>query len=333
TNVVLDNELDNDGILNPSEGFSVSYSISNNSFEADAFNTIATLTVSDGGIITSSDFVAIDDILLGETETFEFSIQLNDEIAFGDFDMNLLITAEYINNYGEVAVYEKNVEYSVDVSLNQFGFPFSTAEIKASPLVIDLDDDGDKEIIFGDNNGFVHVYNADGSEVDDDTFPFDTGNQIWGSAAAADMDNDGKMDFVITSKSKHLYIFDKDGLKTDYNANKYLMGTPAIGNVDDDADLEVIIGGYSSPASSNQIFAVNADGTDVDGFPLTLGEKVKAGLALADFNGNGKDDIIVGTDDDNLHLIYDDGTTADGFPYTTGDKIQAAPSVHDIDGE
>ncbi|MDP6853024.1 MAG: hypothetical protein QF472_03645, partial [Candidatus Marinimicrobia bacterium] len=169
TNVVLDNELDNDGILNPSEGFSVSYSISNNSFEADAFNTIATLTISDGGIITSSDFVAIDDILLGETETFEFSIQLNDEIAFGDFDMNLLITAEYINNYGEVAVYEKNVEYSVGVSLNQFGFPFSTAEIKASPLVIDLDDDGEKEIIFGDNNGFVHVYNADGSEVDDDT--------------------------------------------------------------------------------------------------------------------------------------------------------------------
>jgi len=164
----------------------------------------------------------------------------------------------------------------------------------------------------------------------DDTFPFDTGNQIWGSAAAADMDNDGNIDFVITSKSKHLYIFDKNGLKTDYNANKYLMGTPAIGNLDDDDDLEVVIGGYSS---SNQIFAVNPDGSDVDGFPLALGEKTKAGLALADFNGNGKDDIVAGTDDDNLYLIYDDDTTAPGFPYTTGDKIQAAPSVYDINGE
>jgi len=108
------------------------------------------------------------------------------------------------------------------------------------------------------------------------------------------------------------------------------MGTPAIGNLDDDADLEVVVGGYSS---SNQIFAVNPDGSDVDGFPLALGEKTKAGVTLADFNGNGKDDIIVGTDDDNIHVIYDDGTTAPGFPYTTGDKIQAAPSVANIDGE
>ena len=195
--------------------------------------------------------------------------------------------------------------------------------------MIDLDGDGDVEIITGDNNGFVHIYNADGSEVEDDTFPYDTGNQIWGSAAAADMDRDGFLDFVITSKSKHLYIFDQNGLKTDYNANKYLMGTPAIGNLDDDADLEVVVGGYSS---SNQIFAVNPDGSDVDGFPLALGEKTKAGVTLADFNGNGKDDIIVGTDDDNIYVIYDDGTVAPGFPYTTGDKIQAAPSVADIDG-
>ncbi len=79
------------------------------------------------------------------------------------------------------------------------------------------------EIIVGDNNGFVRIYNADGSEVEDGTFPYDTGNQIWGSAAAADMDGDGLTDFVITSKSKHLYIFDQNGLKTDYNANKYLM--------------------------------------------------------------------------------------------------------------
>ena len=71
----------------------------------------------------------------------------------------------------------------------------STAELKASPLVIDIDSDGEKEIILGDNNGFIRIYNAYGSEVINDTFPFDTGNQIWGSAAAADMDIDGIIDF------------------------------------------------------------------------------------------------------------------------------------------
>ena len=71
----------------------------------------------------------------------------------------------------------------------------------------------------------------------------------------------------------------------------------------------------------------------MDGFPLILGEKTKAGPALADYNGNGKDDIIIGTDDNNIYLIYDDGTTAPGFPYTTGDKMQAAPTVIHVDGE
>ena len=46
----------------------------------------------------------------------------------------------------------------------------------------------------------------------------------------------------------------------------------------------------------------------MDGFPLELGEKVKAGVALADFNNNGRDDIIIGTDDNQIYLILDNGS-------------------------
>ncbi len=328
--ISLDNELDNDGVLNPGEGFSIIFTFTNNSFETDALDALATLTIDSGGNITSDAVINIGDIPMGETVYGEYTISLDDSVPFGEFNLHLTLTADFINNSGELAIYTKEVPFSIDVSLNQSGFPISTAEVKASPLVIDLDGDGDYEIIFGDNNGFVHIYNADGTEVEDDTFPYDTGNQIWGSAASADLDADGLLDFVIASKSKHLYIFDKNGLKTDYNANKYLMGTPAIGNLDDDDDLEIVIGGYSS---SNQIFAINPDGSNVDGFPMALGEKTKAGVALADFNGNGKDDIVLGTDDDNIYLIYDDGTIAPGFPFTVGDKIQAAPAIQEIDGE
>ena len=333
TDIELNNEIDNDGVINPGEGFSVVYTFTNNSFEADAFNAVATLVIDNGGEVTSDSIVEIGDILLNESKAIEFDILLDEWVSFGEFNLNLNVTAEYIDSFGDLGTYNKDLEYFVSISLNQSGYPVSTSEIKSSPLVIDLDGDGDDEIIMGDNSGMVHIYNADGTELEDDTFPFDTGNQIWGSAASADMDNDGNIDFVITSKSKHLYIFDKNGLKTDYNANKYLMGTPAIGNLDDDDDLEVVVGGYSSPASSSPIFAVNPDGSDVEGFPFILGEKTKAGVALSDFNGNGKDDIICGTDDDNIYLIYDDGSIAPGFPYSTGDKIQAAPSVYEINGE
>ena len=39
-------------------------------------------------------------------------------------------------------------------------------------------------------------------------------------------------------------------------------------------------------------------------------EKIKKGISLADFNDNGKDDMVFGTDNDNIYLIYDDGTIA-----------------------
>ena len=59
----------------------------------------------------------------------------------------------------------------------------------------------------------------------------------------------------------------------------------------------------------------------------SIEEKMKVGVALADFNGNGIDDIVFGTDSDNLHLIYDDLLEAPGFPLNLNDKLQSAPSI------
>ena len=177
---------------------------------ADAENIEAVLssdnpkiTIVDGNVVYGN--IAAGDSLYNTNDTYK--IVLSSDIELANIDCQLIVSGESTNyNYDQSLTYE-----NITVSLNQTGFPVSTAALRSSPLVIDLDGDGDKEIIFGDNNGFVHIYNADGSEVEDDTFPFDTGNQIWGSAAAADMDRDGLIDFVIASKSKHLYIFGPDG--------------------------------------------------------------------------------------------------------------------------
>ena len=67
---------------------------------------------------------------------------------------------------------------------------------------------------------------------------------------SADLDSDGLIDFVVASKSKYVYVFDINGLKSSYNANRYLIGTPVIGNIDNDSDLEIVVGGYSGSTSS-----------------------------------------------------------------------------------
>ena len=206
------------------------------------------------------------------------TISFDSSAPLGVYEFNIFVLSEQPQEFS----------FTLDVSLNQYGFPVYDASQKTSPLVVDFDNDGEDEIIYGDYNGFIHVLNSDGSEIVDDTFPFNTGNQIWGAVAGADMDGDGLIDIAVVSKSKHFYLLDINGLKVDFDSEKYLLGTPAIGNLDGDADLEVVFSGYSS---GNMVWALNADGSSVDGFPLDLGEKVKIGVALADFNGNGIDAV------------------------------------------
>ena len=117
------------------------------------------------------------------------------------------------------------------------------------------------------------------------------------------------------------------------NVNNLVKDALSQKNIDNDSELEIVLGGYQSPTSSSPLFAVNHDGTDVEGFPYIVGEKIKAGVALADMNNNGIDDIIFGTDGDNIYVLLDDLSIAPGFPIDLGNNIQSEPSVIDIDGE
>ena len=326
----ISNDNDGDGNLNPGESANLTISANILSAPSNAENVI--------GVLSSElEWVHFypSEVNFGTLPANGNPIEIQTQIMLDDIDIlmqatfNLSIDADFTDN-GNTIDYNDGFDYELDVTLNQTGFPVSTNEIRSSPLVIDLDNDGNYEIIFGDYYGGIHIYNSNGSEFMNSEFPFDSGNQIWGSAASADIDGDGYQEFVIPSKSKHLYIFDHSGLKLDYETEVYLIGTPAIGNLDDDENLEVVFSGYSS---GNKLFVINSDGSDVNGFPLDLNEKVKVGVALADFNGNGKDDIVLCTDNDHIYLVYDDGSIAPGFPFTATDKFQSAPSIIDINGE
>ena len=326
---------DGDNVINPGESFEIIIEIENPAPWAAASSIELLLTTEEVGVNideSTSSIVSFETLQPGEIFTnanFPFVVDVNSDIELGDKTFNLMVIGVGIEG-AEDNFYFKDYEIEVDISLNQFGFPMYSASQKTSPLAIDFDGDGEDEIIFGDYNGFVHVLNSDGSELVNDIFPFSTGNQIWGAVSGSDMDGDGLIDIAVVSKSKHFYLLDINGLKLDIDTEKFLLGTPAIGNLDNDPDLEVVFTGYSS---GNLIWALNPDGTNVEGFPIDLGEKVKIGVALADFDGNGKDDIVVGTDSDYLHLFYDNGSEAPGFPFQAEDKIQSAPTVIDYNGQ
>jgi len=334
----ISDDDDNDGVLNPGESARIKFSTQLFG-NVNQLNNIQAELSSDDDLVSFSPNILSLEYIVGEPESLEFetilSIEDVNEMKPVEFDVTLI--AEFLED-GNIITYSDKQQFSLDVTLNQAGFPVQTTKIRSTPLIIDLDNDGYKEIIFGDDFGVIHIFKNDGTELITSVFPFDSGESIWSSPAAADLDGNGDLEVVITSKNKHLYIFENGLLKVDFNTELYdttstgfyLIGTPAIGNLDDDADLEVVFSGYSN---NNKLFVINHDGSLVDGFPISLGEKVKNGVALADFNNNGKDDIVLGTDDHHLYLFLDDGSTAAGFPYTATDKFQSAPAILDFNGE
>ena len=58
---------------------------------------------------------------------------------------------------------------------------------------------------------------------------------------------------------------------------------------------------------------------------------VESSPAIADIDGDGKLEIIVGSDDGKVYAINNDGTLL--WSFTTGDRVRSSPAIADIDGD
>jgi len=293
-------------------------------------NTAASLLTIDTeqGLISSNSFdcftdgqnrfigLSLSNNFLPQTDSTLFMrIPLLDNTTTSSY---LISQPSFFTKDSEFNIIDLDVEYGMIEY--QTGWPYTdTDKILGSPAIFDINLDGEKEIIFSDYTGKIFITNYSGQLLN----TFQTGDQIWSAPAIADLNNDGTYELIVTSKDQHLYILNHEAEPIlSYNANQYLLGTPAIGNIDSDAELEIIFAGYSN---QGKIFAINMDGTNVVGFPLQINEKIQRGVALADINNNNKVDIILGTDSEHIHAIYDDANIA--FTVELGGDIRSAPTV------
>ena len=318
----ISNDDDLDGLLNPGESATLNISIENSSILLDANNVNVTLN-SEFIEIETEDFF-IDDLMeIGESIDFNVEIQVSDQIELGDAILNVFVNADYTDTYNDDYLYELNFPLNLNINLNQVNWPIEfESQIVSSPSVIDLNNDGINDIIFGDYNGVLHVIDAHGNILDG--FPFEANDDIWSSQAIGDIDNDGELEIVITSKDKHLYVLDHEGnVELNYNANQFLMATPVLCQMDQDEELEIVFSGYSS---SGDVFAINHDGTDLNGFPASINEKILTGAAVTDMNGNGYDDILVATETQDMLCMISHNGEIDTLLYAQ-DKFKSSPSI------
>ena len=252
-----------------------------------------------------------------------------------------------------------------DDGSNVDGWPITETETRkhrrdtiSSPALADLDSDGDMEIIIGTNNyrgNCVNPYlfyalQEDGSFLDG--FPIDTTQNIASSPAIGDINGDGELDIVVgtggyseegcgqKADGAKVYAWDRHGQAlpgwpkaTDGN----MQSSPALGDIDGDGDLEVIIQCHNQKdLSCTTLYAWHGDGSNVTGFPIQPGGRfsgIYQSVVVADYDGDGMVEIFASDVDGKVFSIDPNGVPVGILRYNINAVVQTAPFVADVDGD
>ena len=234
-------------------------------------------------------------------------------------------TIKFWRNDGTLPVAQFAAEES---SANQIAIvnpEFDGTLDRAAPALVDIDNDGDKDLFVGDINGNIRFFRNTGSnttpnfpsEVTGTENPFDGVNlSSNASPEFADFDNDGDFDAIAGSGPySRLHYFENtgsaespnfverfgienpfEGLRFSYNAS------PAFADLDNDTDLDVIIGGKYSNDTIQYFQNNNGEFSQITGPANPIKESFENFLfkfspALADLDNDGDADMLLGVEE------------------------------------
>jgi len=219
-----------------------------------------------------------------------------------------------------------------------------SGNITHPPSIADMDGDGQYEIIVNTggspNAGRVYLLDAIGNDLAGWPMNFDQ-HWMFNAPAIADVDGDGIMEVITcergNSSSGFLHIIRFDGSPLNPSWPLELPGnlafTPSIGDIDNNGSEDIIIS-----ISSGSLYALNIDGTVIDGFPLveTNSSYSYQSPILFDFDDDDHLEIVGARHGDvpDYYMVKSDGTYADGWPLTspTGWRY-SPPTIVDSDGD
>ena len=214
------------------------------------------------------------------------------------------------------------------------GWPrYSPRGYFSCPAAADLDGDGRPEIVVGSEAGRVYAWRVDGTALPG--WPVDLRHRIWSSPAILPggqvaILGAGQM-FVLDARGRPVRGWPQPVLgwgdaTAAYNGRILAVATLAEG-------VPPAFLARFGIRDAGAVHAWRTDGAPLPGFPVRLAADSDSSPALADLDGDGRDEIIVGDDGGWLHVFDQTGRELPGFPQQTGSLIEASPAIGDLDGD
>jgi hypothetical protein len=177
-------------------------------------------------------------------------------------------------------------------------------------------------------------------------------HKVLGQLAAADLEGTGTPDIVVTSLNNEVTaVRDNGSIYWQFNNDDTIFSGVAIGDINRDGKLDVVVGGDSSASGTydagGRITVLTADGRrewvqDTD-------QTIWSSPVLVDLQGNGYLDVVVGSGygygaDGNgnypgnkVYAFDQNGNVLPGWPYVTeastvDGRVYSSPAVADLTG-
>jgi hypothetical protein len=206
----------------------------------------------------------------------------------------------------------------------------------SSPAVADLNQDGVKEIVFGTSGAAVYALR---NGVTLPGWPFVASGLMSSSPAIGDIVPGGELEVAIACGNDSVYVLTASGGRSP-GWPRPLELTPTNGRVNSPAVAQlrrhlgdpsfcVVIAG-----TDGALTAFGPTGNTLPGWDsVQLGAVTEASPVVADLDGDGSLEVLIGAEDRRLHAFHADGTVVSGFPIETGAEVRGSPAVWDLDGD